>query len=76
MAAIQDPNPKVDGRGFEKLRAAGIAVEVGVEQDAASRLNRGFLKWQVSTTTSPSDKHLHIYHALITAYQNDTAESN
>jgi diaminohydroxyphosphoribosylaminopyrimidine deaminase/5-amino-6-(5-phosphoribosylamino)uracil reductase len=28
VAAVGDPNPKVDGRGFERLRAAGVAVEV------------------------------------------------
>jgi diaminohydroxyphosphoribosylaminopyrimidine deaminase/5-amino-6-(5-phosphoribosylamino)uracil reductase len=28
VAGVGDPNPKVDGRGFERLRAAGVAVEV------------------------------------------------
>ena len=28
VAAVDDPNPKVDGRGFERLRAAGVEVEV------------------------------------------------
>jgi diaminohydroxyphosphoribosylaminopyrimidine deaminase/5-amino-6-(5-phosphoribosylamino)uracil reductase len=28
VAAVGDPNPKVDGRGFERLRAAGVEVEV------------------------------------------------
>jgi diaminohydroxyphosphoribosylaminopyrimidine deaminase / 5-amino-6-(5-phosphoribosylamino)uracil reductase len=28
VAAVHDPNPKVDGRGFERLRAAGVEVEV------------------------------------------------
>ena len=29
IASVQDPNPKVSGRGFERLRQAGIAVEIG-----------------------------------------------
>jgi diaminohydroxyphosphoribosylaminopyrimidine deaminase/5-amino-6-(5-phosphoribosylamino)uracil reductase len=28
VSAVGDPNPKVDGRGFERLRAAGVEVEV------------------------------------------------
>jgi diaminohydroxyphosphoribosylaminopyrimidine deaminase / 5-amino-6-(5-phosphoribosylamino)uracil reductase len=28
VAAVGDPNPKVSGRGFERLRAAGVEVEV------------------------------------------------
>ncbi|HSC51300.1 MAG TPA: bifunctional diaminohydroxyphosphoribosylaminopyrimidine deaminase/5-amino-6-(5-phosphoribosylamino)uracil reductase RibD [Gaiellaceae bacterium] len=28
VAAVGDPNPKVDGSGFERLRAAGVEVEV------------------------------------------------
>lgn len=43
VAAIEDPDPRVAGKGFNKLRAAGIAVEVGVEAAAARALNRGFL---------------------------------
>ncbi len=43
VAAIQDPNPKVAGTGFAKLRAAGIAVEHGLKEDAARELNIGFI---------------------------------
>ena len=42
VAACADPNPKVAGGGFAKLRAAGIVVETGLMRDAARELNRGF----------------------------------
>jgi diaminohydroxyphosphoribosylaminopyrimidine deaminase/5-amino-6-(5-phosphoribosylamino)uracil reductase len=42
VAAMADPNPKVSGRGFEKLRAAGVQVEVGLLQTEARRLNENF----------------------------------
>jgi diaminohydroxyphosphoribosylaminopyrimidine deaminase / 5-amino-6-(5-phosphoribosylamino)uracil reductase len=43
VAAMGDPFPKVNGRGFAALRAHGIEVDVGVEHDAAVRLNQPFL---------------------------------
>lgn len=44
VAALTDPNPKVAGQGFARLRAAGITVEVGDGEMAARDLNLGFLK--------------------------------
>ena len=41
VLAARDPNPEAGG-GVEKLRAAGIAVEVGVEDDGARELNASF----------------------------------
>ena len=43
VAAMQDPNSKVAGSGFARLRAAGIEVESGLMQDEARALNRGFV---------------------------------
>jgi diaminohydroxyphosphoribosylaminopyrimidine deaminase/5-amino-6-(5-phosphoribosylamino)uracil reductase len=44
VAAIVDPDPRVDGRGFQELRDAGIAVEVGLMAEEAERVNAGFLR--------------------------------
>jgi diaminohydroxyphosphoribosylaminopyrimidine deaminase/5-amino-6-(5-phosphoribosylamino)uracil reductase len=44
VASMPDPNPKVSGRGFEKLRAAGIHVEVGRLEAEARRLNEAFAR--------------------------------
>ena len=43
VAAMRDPFPQVDGAGFERLRAAGIAVASGLMETQARALNRGFL---------------------------------
>lgn len=45
VACMSDPNPKVSGLGFEKLRAAGIHVEVGGLEEEAHRLNDGFARY-------------------------------
>src|SRR5437879_10626708 len=42
VAGIPDPNPAVSGRGFEKLRGAGVQVEVGLLEEQARRLNEKF----------------------------------
>ena len=45
VASMPDPNPKVSGRGFEKLREAGVHVEVGRLEDQAHRLNEAFARY-------------------------------
>lgn len=42
VAAVEDPDPRVSGRGFAYLREHGIAVDVGEGHDAAVALNRPF----------------------------------
>ena len=44
VAGQRDPNPLVDGRGFELLRAAGVDVLEGVLADETGRLIAGFAK--------------------------------
>ncbi len=44
VVAMQDPNPLVAGAGIQRLRAAGIAVDVGVLAEQAEQLNKGFIK--------------------------------
>ena len=42
VAAVEDPNPLVCGRGFAYLRARGVRVEVGLGARAALALNQPF----------------------------------
>ncbi|MBU3649786.1 MAG: bifunctional diaminohydroxyphosphoribosylaminopyrimidine deaminase/5-amino-6-(5-phosphoribosylamino)uracil reductase RibD [Limnohabitans sp.] len=44
VAAVEDPNPAVRGQGLARLRAAGVAVTVGVLAEEARELNIGFFK--------------------------------
>lgn len=43
VAPIEDANPKVSGRGFELLRAAGVEVCTGLLASEAARLNEAYL---------------------------------
>jgi diaminohydroxyphosphoribosylaminopyrimidine deaminase/5-amino-6-(5-phosphoribosylamino)uracil reductase len=45
VAAMKDPNPEVAGKGFEQLRAAGIAVETGLFETEARRINEAFARY-------------------------------
>lgn len=44
VVACEDPDPRVAGAGIEALKAAGIAVRVGVCRGDAEKLNAGFIR--------------------------------
>lgn len=44
VAAMQDPNPQVAGRGLYRLQQEGIDVSHGLMMNEAEALNKGFLK--------------------------------
>ncbi len=45
VCSMRDPNPRVAGQGFAKLRASGITVEVGLYEAEARKLNESFAKY-------------------------------
>jgi diaminohydroxyphosphoribosylaminopyrimidine deaminase/5-amino-6-(5-phosphoribosylamino)uracil reductase len=45
VCSMEDPNPQVAGRGFAKMRAAGIQVDVGLGESEAKKLNESFAKY-------------------------------
>jgi diaminohydroxyphosphoribosylaminopyrimidine deaminase / 5-amino-6-(5-phosphoribosylamino)uracil reductase len=45
VACMQDPNPLVAGKGFERLRNAGVSVASGILEEEARILNEAFAKY-------------------------------
>ncbi len=43
VAPIEDPNPKVSGKGFAHLRSAGVAVSIGLLARESEKLNEKYL---------------------------------
>lgn len=44
VVAVEDPDPRVSGRGLQALRAAGVAVAVGAMAEDAAEINAGFFQ--------------------------------
>jgi len=50
VGSIEDPNPLVAGQGYARLRAAGVAVEIGPGAQESRELNIGFFSRMVRGT--------------------------
>jgi diaminohydroxyphosphoribosylaminopyrimidine deaminase/5-amino-6-(5-phosphoribosylamino)uracil reductase len=50
VAAIQDPNPRVAGKGFRALRRAGVSVVTGLLRSEAEILNEKFSRYITAGT--------------------------
>lgn len=48
VIAMEDPNPRVSGRGIKQLQKAGILVKIGLLADEARELNESFIKYITS----------------------------
>src|SRR3972149_2616717 len=42
-SALQDPNPEIAGKGHERLRSKGVAVDIGMGADSAARVHVGHI---------------------------------
>lgn len=48
ISPIEDPNPRVSGKGFAHLRASGVAVSVGLLAREARQLNEKYLHFMAT----------------------------
>lgn len=70
--ATLDPNPLVSGRGIEKLRNAGVEVEVGINKEAADTLYRPFFHFIQTKRPFVTIKTAVTADGKIAAYTNDS----
>jgi diaminohydroxyphosphoribosylaminopyrimidine deaminase/5-amino-6-(5-phosphoribosylamino)uracil reductase len=55
VVAMTDPDERVNGRGVQMLREAGVEVVTGVLSDQAAALNRGFVLHRTANTEAGDD---------------------
>lgn len=80
VAPIEDPNPKVSGRGFQHLKNEGIEVVTGILAAEAAKLNEKFICWHqkgrpfvhLKLATS-FDGRISLRNSVSTAISNGTA---
>jgi len=51
VIAVEDADPRVNGKGIQQLRQAGLEVAVGIENEAAAALNRAYLYHRKNATS-------------------------
>ena len=47
VLGMEDPNPLVKGKGIERMRGAGLEIEIGILEEECRRLNEAFCKYIV-----------------------------
>ena len=47
VLGMEDPNPLVKGKGIERMRVAGLEIEIGILEEECRRLNEAFCKYIV-----------------------------
>lgn len=48
VAAMTAPDPGMAGKGLERLKAAGVTAEAGLQEDEARTLNRAWITWKTT----------------------------